>query len=263
LRDEGYREDEPFNGLDSLGDDGLDGPDDNGPDDDGLDRGESPPAPAANIHLLVSAGTALGWSNEPGELSRFGPLDAPSTRDLIRKAARNPATRWHVTLVDESGEAVAHACARGQHPWPNPREGGQAAGAGPPGRAEQQAQVAALLDRLGITRFEPIAKGTCDHRHREDRYTPSRQLGDLIRARTATCPAPHCGASAIRADLDHTIPWPGGPGTCECNLGPPCRHHHRVKQAPGWRLDQSDPGIMRWSTPSGRLYETRPTLYHL
>jgi hypothetical protein len=212
LRDDGYRGDEPAHGLD-------------GPDDS--PRGAAAPdGPAANIHLLVSAGTALGWSTQPGELSGFGPLDAQSARD--------PG-------------------------WPS----GQTSQTGPPGPAEQAAQVTELLDRLGISVFEPIARGTCHHRHREDRYTPSRKLADLIRARTATCPAPGCGASAVRNDLDHTRAWPGGPGTCECNLGPPCRHHHRVKQAPGWQLDQPEPGVMRWTTPSGRVYETRPTAYDL
>jgi hypothetical protein len=42
---------------------------------------------------------------------------------------------------------------------------------------------------------------------------------------------------------------------------PGCRRHHRVKQAPGWHLDQPEPGIMRWTTPNGRVYTTRPTVY--
>jgi hypothetical protein len=49
----------------------------------------------------------------------------------------------------------------------------------------------------------------------------------------------------------------------ECNLSPPCRHHHRTKQAPGWDLTQVQPGVMRWATPSGRIYETHPTIYDL
>lgn len=287
LRDDGYRGDEPAYGLDGLdddsdGDEGDAGSDGSGDGNGGGPGTSGPPGtgspsggaaasagPAGNIHLLVSAGTALGWSTEPGELSGFGPLDAQSSRDLIRAAARNPATRWHVTLVDdESGEAAAHACARGPRPWTGGQPQGQTGQTStrqmaPQGRAGQATQVKELLDRLGITAFEPIARDACDHRHREDRYTPSRKLADLVRARTATCPAPGCGASAVHNDLDHTEAWPGGPGTCECNLGPPCRRHHRVKQAPGWQLDQVAPGVMRWTTPSGRVYETRPTVYNL
>ena len=81
-----------------------------------------------------------------------------------------------------------------------------------------------------------------------------------MRARTATCTAPGCGARAIHCDLDHTLAYPAGI-TCECDLGPKCRHHHRVKQAPGWKLEQPQPGVMRWTTPSGRHYTTTPTVY--
>jgi hypothetical protein len=107
---------------------------------------------------------------------------------------------------------------------------------------------------------EPIARGQCDHRHAEDRYAPSRKLSHLIRARTNTCDAPGCNAQAVYADLDHTIPYPDAP-TDECNLGPKCRRHHRAKQAPGWRLQQPEPGVMRWTLPSGRLHTTTPTIY--
>jgi hypothetical protein len=129
--------------------------------------------------------------------------------------------------------------------------------AGPdPGQATALAE---LLRRLNLT-LHPIARGTCDHRHREDRYTPSRALKHLVRARTATCPAPGCGAHACHNDVDHTDAYPAGP-TDECNLAPPCRRHHRVKQAPGWQLKQPEPGVMRWTTPSGRVHTTTPTVY--
>ena len=81
-----------------------------------------------------------------------------------------------------------------------------------------------------------------------------------MRARNATCPAPGCGASSVHCDLDHTKAWPDG-DTDECNLGPPCRHHHRLKQAAGWELTQPEPGVFRWQTPSGRVYATGPTTY--
>ena len=125
--------------------------------------------------------------------------------------------------------------------------------------ARQAAALADLLRDLNVT-FTPIAKGTCDHAGQEDRYTPSRKLKHLVRARTATCPAPGCGAQAYHNDLDHTLAYPAGI-TCQCDLAPPCRRHHRVKQAPGWTLTQPEPGVMRWTTPSGRSYTTRPTVY--
>ena len=59
--------------------------------------------------------------------------------------------------------------------------------------------------------FDPIAQDTCDHRSAENRYTPSRKLKDLIRARTITCDAPGCNAQALYCDLDHTIALPRRP----------------------------------------------------
>ena len=107
---------------------------------------------------------------------------------------------------------------------------------------------------------EPVAVDACDHRHAEPRYAPGRRLKHLLRARTQTCTAPACNAQARYCDIDHTVPYPDGP-TCECNTNPKCRRHHRTKQAPGWKLQQPEPGTFRWTTPSGRTYETRPTRY--
>ena len=63
--------------------------------------------------------------------------------------------------------------------------------------------------------------GSCDHANAENRYTPSRKLKHLVCARTATCPAPGCGAQACHNDLDHTLAYPAGI-TCQCDLAPPC-----------------------------------------
>jgi hypothetical protein len=226
----------------------------------------------ALINLIVPAGALYGWSGAAAEAGTWGLLDPAQTRDLVHAASGHPRTRWCVTVTGPDGTAIAHGCARGQHPWTPPdniardRPGRPARphdATGPPGAprpsAHQQAQLARLLRALNIT-FAPIARGSCDHRHREDRYTPSRALQHLVRARTARCTAPGCGVQAASCDLDHTIAYPLGP-TDECNLGPPCRHHHIVKQAPGWHLDQPEPGVMRWTAPSGRTYTTTPTVY--
>jgi hypothetical protein len=291
LRDDGYRDDENPDRLDN---------DNNEDEDDGNGGGEGGPggggprdgrpggpcgpggpgggakAPvAANITLLVSAGTLYGWSTTPGEAAGLGFLDPGTTRDLVQNASNHPSTRWCVTVVDEAdGTAVAHGCAHGRHRW-DPAEqpghqpgqecarspGTQPAEADKTGCAAQAAQITGLVERLGV-RLEPIARGTCDHAHREERYVPSRKLRHLIQARTATCCAPGCTRPAAGNDIDHTIPWPAG-ATDQCNLSPPCEHHHMVKHTPGWKLEQPEPGIMRWTGPSGRSYTTRPTKYQL
>ena len=214
--------------------------------------GRKTPAPAL-INITIPVGTLLGWSNTPADVGSWGLMEAATVRDLIEAASRHPRTRWCYTVTGLGGAAIAHACARGSHPWlppPASREGP----AGP-----RSAQLAELLSSLNATP-EPIAEGPGEHGHREDRYTPSRKLKHLIRARTARCSAPACGAQAITSEIDHTIPYPAGP-TCEGNLGPACQRHHHAKHAPGWKLDQTEPGVMRWTTPSGRAYTTRPTQY--
>ena len=233
-------------------------PDDGGSNGHRGTRGK-PPVKAV-INLLVSAGTLLGWSSAPGEIAGFGLLDPQATRDLTEAAAGHPETRWCVTVVGPDGTADAHGCAPGRHRWrPPPESSAEPRPPGQPPTAEQAAQVAGLLRRLGVT-LAPIAKGTCDHRHHSDKYVLSRKVKHLLRARANKCTAPGCNRPAAEGDADHTIPWPEGP-SCECNLGAPCRYHHRNKQAPGWRLEQPEPGVMKWRTPSGRTYATYPTRY--
>jgi hypothetical protein len=36
---------------------------------------------------------------------------------------------------------------------------------------------------------------------------------------------------------------------------------HRLKQQPGWKVEQLADGTFRWTTPAGRSYDTEPTRY--
>jgi hypothetical protein len=261
-------------GLSSLDYEHDDG---NGPAD--AAEHSRPPAPMpALINLVVHAETLFGWDTAPSDAGGWGLLDAYETRVMVAAASRHPATRWCFTILARDGTAAAHGCSPGRHPWtpdddpvspspPNPQappglrnQGDSTSSAGrwapAPGQA---AQFAAFLHSLNLT-IEPIAKGGCDHAAAESRYSPSRRLAHLVRARTATCDAPGCNAQAFHADLDHTIPYPGGL-TDQCNLGPKCRRHHKAKQAPGWTVEQPEPGVLRWTLPSGRTHSTRPTVY--
>jgi hypothetical protein len=238
--------------------------------------------PPANLNLTIPIGTLLGWSTTPAQAGTFGLLDPEETRALVTAASRHPRTRWSITLTDPHGHAIAHGRARGQHPWNPPPDqtpppatpppGTTAAGASPPGGtppphprdtptpdADQLTRLRDLIRALNIT-LDPITQGACDHRQAENHYTPSRKLKDAVRARTATCDAPGCGAQALYCDLDHTLAYPDGP-SCQCNLGPKCRRHHRAKQAPGWHVEQPEPGTVRWTLPNGRTHTTTPTEY--
>jgi hypothetical protein len=199
--------------------------------------------------------TALGGdSGPPGEVAGFGILDHADTRDLVAAAARNPATRWCVTVLNPDGTAAAHGCGTGSRRWP---PGQWAPGQGPPGPVTPRG----LLEFLNIQELTPVIRGPCQHARAEHRYRPSRTLRHLVRARNVTCAAPGCGRRAASCDLDHTSPHHRGGLTCECNLAPLCRHHHRCKQAEGWWLAQPQPGVLAWHTPAGRTYTTTPTQY--
>ena len=103
-----------------------------------------------------------------------------------------------------------------------------------------------------------------------DLMTP--ELEQLIAEPPAPAPAfgpagflprdgPGHGAGSTACDLDHTRAYDDDGWTCECNLAPLCRRHHRAKQAQGWRLTQPQPGVLIWTTPSGRVYSAQPATY--
>jgi hypothetical protein len=213
---------------------------------------------AALVSILVSAETLLGLSDTPTEAAGYGLLDADDARDLVAAAARHPDTRWCVTTLHPDGTAAAHGCARGRHPPPGTATGGSPAGPDPPPAAGVRDYLAGLRVRL-----VPVSRGHCDHDRAETGYRPSRALAHLVKVRNARCTAPGCGRPASRCDLDHTLAWDKGGLTCECDLAPLCRHHHKCKQNDGWTLEQPEPGLLIWRTPAGRTYATTPTEYTL
>ncbi|HTX28959.1 MAG TPA: DUF222 domain-containing protein, partial [Streptosporangiaceae bacterium] len=234
--------------------DGPGGPDRRGRQGDG-------PSVAALVNITVPLATVLGQSGTPADVAGYGLVDAGDARDLLAAAARHPQTRWCVTAVYPDGTAAAHGCARGRHPPPGPAGGGSPGsgpGPGPPPGGTPGEYLAGLRVRL-----VPIARGGCDHARAEAGYRPSRALQHLVKVRNTRCAAAGCGQPAARCDLDHTLAWDQGGLTCECDLAPLCRHHHRAKQTEGWRLEQPEPGVLRWRTPAGRSYTTTPTSYPL
>ena len=213
------------------------------PADPGPERGAMA-ALTGSVHLTMPVSAWLDLSHAPGEVAGFGPLDACTCRDLAARLSAGPGTRWCVTLTGPDGTAAAHACAR--------------AGPGPGSPAPAAAGRAAWLAGLEFAR---LARGPCAHRHEGAAYRPPGKLRELVTIRHRTCGFPGCRRPARRCDLDHTRPYEQGGKTCECNLAPLCRRHHRAKQAPGWRLVQSSPGVLVWTTPAGRAYITYPETY--
>jgi Domain of unknown function (DUF222) len=228
---------------------------------------------AGRVTLTVPLGTAVGLADRPGELGGLGPVDPWLARDLLAAAARNPQTTWCVTVTDEHGHAIGHGCAR-----PGPGSRRKRAGPGPPPDETSFTFTPASRDgppceygtwRLRIpgggpglfVAIDTLATGDCGHRYEARGHDPGVRLRHLSQVRHATCTSPVCRRPARNCDFEHNTPYEAGGRTCLCNGGPKCRHDHRLKQQPGWTVDQLPDGTFRWTTPSGRSYETEPTRY--
>jgi hypothetical protein len=192
------------------------------------------PSVAGTIHLTMPMLAWLG-GGQPGEVAGRGPVDAQTSRELAAMLAASSATRWCLTLTGQDGRAVAHACA----------------GCGPAAGQPVLSWAAGLRKKLKL-----LETGSCGHAHESACYQPPSTLRHLIMTRQRTCSFPGCRRPAVRCDLDHTVPFGEGGRTCECNLSPLCRRHHRAKQVPGWHLEQRRPGELTWRLPSGRSYQT-------
>jgi hypothetical protein len=226
------------------------------------------------VNLTMPLATWLGLSGAPGHATGYGPLDAGDSRDLAALVARQSGSRWCITLTGEDGRPVAHGCARtgpgpagGSRPppavgeSPRPTSGRSRPPPCPSARASDLGLPTYVRDWLaGITVSKQEA-GDCSHMRESPSYRPSSVLRHLITIRQPTCSFPGCRRPATRCDQDHTVPYHQGGRTCECNLAPLCRRHHRCKQAGGWWLEQPEPGVLVWHTPAGRTYTTTPTVY--
>jgi len=227
------------------------------------------PAPSGTVNLTMPLDTWLGLSDSPGEVAGFGPLSGEDCRRLGEGMVANPQTRWCLTVTDGHGHPVAHGCARPGRGLPGPPGGGP--GPPPAGRRHRAnagsvgpgaaVVLAAVLAWVAGIRLEWLESAGCTHWREWGGYRPPASLQHLIRVRNRTCAFPGCGRPARRCDLDHSRPYHRGGRTCECNLAPLCRRHHQAKQAHGWWLEQPRPGVLTWTTPSGRRYTTRATSY--
>ncbi|MHB1876210.1 MAG: HNH endonuclease signature motif containing protein [Streptosporangiaceae bacterium] len=295
-----------------------------------------------SVNLTIPLSTYLRLSELPGEVLGIGALDAMTSRELADRLGARDDNRWCLTVTDENGRAVGHACSRrspetargareaplspsdhppgdrpptgqppGSHPpRDQPRES-QGSGrarseqSGGPARSEQSGGLNPAgrprrgrhrADRKGDRRTtgRPVRaeapagrtpgtvapgvsvpwqqwlsalevvwleRGQCAHRREMSTYRPGPLLRHLIKVRQRTCSFPGCRRPASACDDDHTTAFDQGGRTCECNLAPLCRRHHRAKQAAGWRLDQAQPGFLVWTLPSGRTRTTGPGRY--
>ncbi|MDN5892844.1 MAG: HNH endonuclease [Nocardioides sp.] len=75
-----------------------------------------------------------------------------------------------------------------------------------------------------------------------------------VDARDQTCVFAYCTRPAQRCDHDHNVPHGQDGATCDCNIAPLCRRHHRLKTHKGWVYTVLEPGAYLWSSPHGDRY---------
>jgi hypothetical protein len=86
----------------------------------------------------------------------------------------------------------------------------------------------------------------------------TKKLAARAKLRTPTCVFPFCDRPSRGCDVDHRVPTGAGLGqrgsSCDCNLVPLCRHHHRLKTHAGWAYTPIEPQVWLWTDPHGRSY---------
>jgi hypothetical protein len=92
-----------------------------------------------------------------------------------------------------------------------------------------------------------------DHVH-VDAYEAPDRLRERQVLLQHTCVFPWCQRRARRADCDHIDPAARGGPTCDCNIAPLCRRHHRAKTHTRWRYDKTDDTSFVWRSPNGLVF---------
>ena len=262
--------------------------------------GDPNPSPRSRLAgravLCVPWRTLAGWSSEPGELSRLGPVTSGTARDLARAAAADVTCQWRVVVADRSGRAIAvtklrraSSGARGQSDSPAPAAAsGSEQGEAAPGVVGSvtltipaglltplarpatrdlagTGELAKVLQRAlragADARPSRVGPGSCTHEEASPGYRVPDPMRALVEARDRTCGFPTCRQPAWRCEQDHTIAYRLGGATCPCNLSAECSRHHHLKHLPSWRLEQPRPGLLMWTTPARLTHTVSPRRY--
>lgn len=98
-----------------------------------------------------------------------------------------------------------------------------------------------------------------DDHERVDAYEVPGRNARRVDEVAGHCVFPWCERPASSCDRDHVVPYDhddpaAGGATCECNLAPLCRHHHRLKTIAGWGYTPLDRGTWLWHDPHGQRF---------
>ncbi len=251
----------PANDGDQDDDDGEGGDDGGGGGPDhGGGKGGGPVGRTSGLRLLVRLATLTGPDRRPGDLLGSGPVHA----ELARAMAAAPGACWWYVLTGDDGSPLAIGPVRSRPHGPTP--GGRsyrglqvwlqvnratldalARQEHPPGWDRVIAEITAKADtNTGPPNGDPTAR------------LPGTELRRWIAVRDRTCVFPGCRVPAHRADADHSIEHARGGETTDTNLGPSCRHDHRMRHEGGWTLEQTSPGQFTWTSRLGHTYYRQP-----
>jgi Domain of unknown function (DUF222) len=173
----------------------------------------------STIELHIDLATLAMLSEEPGDLSGYGPILADIARHTAAHIAEQAAWRFTVT---QHGTTLAE------------------------GRlTPTAAKVAAGITALSI--------GPDGHLGRR----PTAAQDAYVKARDRTCRAPGCTRRAERCDLDHIDEHHRSHNTSICNLCALCKRHHRAKHIGLHKLRRGAHGI-DWTTPHQHHYTVIP-----
>jgi Domain of unknown function (DUF222)/HNH endonuclease len=215
---------------------------------------------AGGLRLLVGLGTLVGVDARPGELAGWGPVHA----ELARAIAGAPGASWWYVVTGTDGLPLAIGQVR-RRPEPT----GELAHGCPGAQVWLQVSQATLTaleaqhlphgwDRV-IAEITTKAQADAGPPNTDPAARlPGAALRRWINIRDRTCVFPGCRVPAHRADADHTTEHARGGPTTDDNLGPACRHDHRLRHAGGWRVTQTRLGHFTWTSRLGHTYHRRP-----
>ena len=224
------------------------------------------------VHTTRAANTSPDDRGSRGGLVEVGAMDAPGTtfvpRDWVEDhlttdangttsdSATTTSTTTHPAPdTDRADEGAATEKAASDKAWPHNPDTVL-------GDAPRPRELACHPDTGALLSGDvPASLASSRSRRTSDdkcaAYRVPAGMARLVRLRDGSCRFPGCSTSARQCDLDHVRPWPTG-STSPTNLIALCRHHHRIKQRPGWSVYLHHDGRVTWRDPTGRAITTWP-----
>ncbi|GAA5153834.1 hypothetical protein GCM10023321_24710 [Pseudonocardia eucalypti] len=216
----------------------------------------------AGIEVRARLDSLAGVNQLPGELPGWGPILADTAR---RAVARQHHGQWRWAVTDHEGYLLAEGLTR-RRPT-----------TGPPGHHADGGIVELAIPATVLARLaeDPppawagvIGDIATQYQHarttpdtdldgQAGRRFPGNGLRRYVQIRDRTCTAPGCRRPATQSEQDHTHDHQHGGLTTHTNLGPGCKHDHRLKHEGDWIVTQPQPGRFIWTSPLGRAYHTR------